>query len=70
MARKHNIPAANCFSGLDGYRRLLERKLDAVAIETPPYFHPEQVTVRHRDDGRQERLPISGLLEWLLARVR
>lgn len=30
------------FTGLDGYRRLLERNLDAVAIESPPYFHPEQ----------------------------
>jgi myo-inositol 2-dehydrogenase / D-chiro-inositol 1-dehydrogenase len=40
---KHNIPAANRFSGLSGYKRLLECKLDAVAIETPPYFHPEQV---------------------------
>lgn len=29
------------FTGLDGYRRLLERKLDAVAIQSPPYFHPE-----------------------------
>jgi predicted dehydrogenase len=29
-------------SGLSGYKRLLEGKLDAVAIESPPYFHPEQ----------------------------
>ena len=28
------------------------------------------VTLRHRDDGRQERLPINDLLPWLLARVR
>jgi predicted dehydrogenase len=27
---------------LSGYKRLLEGKLDAVAIESPPYFHPEQ----------------------------
>jgi myo-inositol 2-dehydrogenase/D-chiro-inositol 1-dehydrogenase len=33
-----------CYTGLSGYRRLLEGKLDAVAIETPPYFHPEQAT--------------------------
>lgn len=43
VAKKHNIAAENCFNGLSGYKRLLERKLDAVAIETPPYFHPEQV---------------------------
>src|ERR1035441_3148905 len=39
---KLNVPAAKRFTGLSGYRRLLEQKLDAVAIETPPYFHPEQ----------------------------
>ncbi|MFO1462079.1 MAG: glycine--tRNA ligase [Verrucomicrobiota bacterium] len=30
----------------------------------------DTVTVRHRDDGRQERIPIAGLVEWVLARVR
>ena len=39
---KLNIPAAKRFTGLACYKRLLEQKLDAVAIETPPYFHPEQ----------------------------
>jgi myo-inositol 2-dehydrogenase/D-chiro-inositol 1-dehydrogenase len=29
------------FSGLSGYRKLLEQKLDAIVVETPPYFHPE-----------------------------
>jgi myo-inositol 2-dehydrogenase/D-chiro-inositol 1-dehydrogenase len=40
---KHGVPAARQFSGLAGYKRLLELPLDAVAIETPPYFHPQQV---------------------------
>lgn len=35
------VPAERRFTGLSAYRRLLEQKLDAVAIETPPYFHPE-----------------------------
>jgi predicted dehydrogenase len=39
---KYNVPAERCYSGLLGYRRMLERKVDAVAIESPPYFHPEQ----------------------------
>ena len=30
------------FTGLNGYQRLLEQKLDAVVIESPPYFHPIQ----------------------------
>jgi len=36
------IPAERRFTGLSGYKRLLEQKLDAVAIISPPYFHPEQ----------------------------
>jgi myo-inositol 2-dehydrogenase/D-chiro-inositol 1-dehydrogenase len=40
--QKFNVPAERRFTGLGGYRRLLEQKLDAVVIETPPHFHPEQ----------------------------
>lgn len=36
------IPAERCFSGLSGYKRLLEQKPDAIVIESPPYFHREQ----------------------------
>lgn len=39
---KFQIDPARRFAGLSGYKRLLESKVDAVAIETPPYFHPEQ----------------------------
>ena len=39
---KFNVPAANRYTGLSGYHRLLEQKLEAVVIESPPYFHPEQ----------------------------
>jgi len=39
---KFNVPPARRYTGLSGYRRLLEQKLDAVVIESPPYFHPEQ----------------------------
>jgi predicted dehydrogenase len=38
---KLGVPAARRFTGLSAYRRLLESKVDAVAIESPPYFHPE-----------------------------
>jgi myo-inositol 2-dehydrogenase/D-chiro-inositol 1-dehydrogenase len=30
------------FTGLSGYKRLLDTGVDAVVIESPPYFHPEQ----------------------------
>jgi len=36
------VPGSRRFTGLSGYKRLLDSGVDAVAIETPPYFHPEQ----------------------------
>lgn len=42
-AAELGVPEKQCFTGLSGYRRLIDRGLvDAVAIETPPYFHPRQ----------------------------
>jgi myo-inositol 2-dehydrogenase / D-chiro-inositol 1-dehydrogenase len=35
------VDKARRFSGLSAYQRLLGEKLDAVVIESPPYFHPE-----------------------------
>jgi myo-inositol 2-dehydrogenase / D-chiro-inositol 1-dehydrogenase len=40
VGQKFGIDPARRYTGLSGYRRLLEGKLDAVVIETPPYFHP------------------------------
>jgi predicted dehydrogenase len=42
LGEKCGIPAARRFTGLSGYKRLLEQPIDAVAIESPPYFHPAQ----------------------------
>ena len=39
---KLGVPAAKRFTGLSGYRKLLESKVDAAAIMSPPYFHPQQ----------------------------
>jgi len=41
LGDKLNIPADRRYTGLFGYKKLLEH-VDAVAIESPPYFHPEQ----------------------------
>ena len=41
---KLGVPEGNRFTGLYGYKKLLE-KVDAVAIESPPYFHPEQAAL-------------------------
>jgi myo-inositol 2-dehydrogenase / D-chiro-inositol 1-dehydrogenase len=42
VGEAHQIPANRRYAGLNGYRKLLESDVDAVVIETPPYFHPEQ----------------------------
>jgi predicted dehydrogenase len=42
FGEKFSLPRTQVFSGLSGYRRLLEAGVEAVAIESPPYFHPAQ----------------------------
>jgi myo-inositol 2-dehydrogenase/D-chiro-inositol 1-dehydrogenase len=36
------VEASRQFSGLSGYQRLIASGMEAVAIESPPYFHPQQ----------------------------
>jgi myo-inositol 2-dehydrogenase/D-chiro-inositol 1-dehydrogenase len=42
FGKRFGVPAGRRYTGLSNHRRLLAGKLDAVAIESPPYFHPEQ----------------------------
>lgn len=44
LGEQLKVPPSRRYNGLDGYLKLLESRLDAVAIESPPYFHPEQTT--------------------------
>lgn len=37
------VDRARRFSGLDGYKRLIESGVEAVALETPPFFFPSHV---------------------------
>jgi myo-inositol 2-dehydrogenase/D-chiro-inositol 1-dehydrogenase len=39
---KIQVPADKRYTGLSGYKRILESNVDAVLIESPPYFHPRQ----------------------------
>ncbi len=34
------VPEERCFSGLEGYRRLMASGVEAVVLQTPPYFFP------------------------------
>ena len=38
---KFKVEASRAYYGPEAYRELIASKVDAVAIETPPYFHPE-----------------------------
>ena len=42
FGKKFDVPPKRRFTGLNGYKRLLETDVDAVAIMSPPYFHPQQ----------------------------
>lgn len=40
-AESLNVPENRCYSGLLGYKRLIESKVDAVLLEAPPYCFPD-----------------------------
>ncbi len=42
LGGKLGVDPQRRYTGLAGYRRMLEGKLDALVVESPPYFHPEQ----------------------------
>jgi predicted dehydrogenase len=39
---KYKLDSSHAYGGRDGHLQLAASKLDVVAIESPPYFHPEQ----------------------------
>ena len=41
-AQRLGVAENRAFSGLSGYKRLLDTRPDAIVIISPPYFHPEQ----------------------------
>lgn len=38
------VDKSRCFSGLSAFRKVIESGVDAVVLETPPYFLPEQAS--------------------------
>jgi len=42
LGEQFGVDKSRRFTTLSGYKKLLESGVNAVAIETPPYFHPEQ----------------------------
>ncbi|MCG6925182.1 MAG: Gfo/Idh/MocA family oxidoreductase [Acidobacteria bacterium] len=42
FGEKLGVPVDRRHTGLDGYRQILDSDVDAVVIESPPFFHPSQ----------------------------
>lgn len=40
----HGVPGGKRFSGLSGFRRVMESGVEAVILETPPFFFPEHAS--------------------------
>ena len=40
----YNLAESACFMGFDGYKKVLDSKLDAVIFTTPPGFRPDEIT--------------------------
>jgi len=49
--KRLDVPGNRQYTGLDGYHELIASGVDAVAIISPPYFHPEQ-TVSALEAGK------------------
>lgn len=41
FGEKNGVDSSRRYTTLSGYKRLIESPVDAVVIESPPYFHPE-----------------------------
>ena len=42
FGEKLQVETGRRYTGLSGYKKMLESKPDAIAVESPPWFHPEQ----------------------------
>jgi len=40
---KVQVPESNCFTGLDGYQKLIDSGVDVVLLATPPGFRPQHL---------------------------
>jgi predicted dehydrogenase len=43
MADKYAVDDDHCFTGFDGYKRLIESDVDVVLLAEPPHFRPEHL---------------------------
>jgi predicted dehydrogenase len=42
LSQKLKVSSPRKYAGIEGFRELLQSRVDAVVITSPPYFHPEQ----------------------------
>ena len=38
---KQDVPSANCFTGFDAFKKVIDSGVDVVILATPPHFRPE-----------------------------
>lgn len=43
LGDKLNVAAERRYTGLEGYRQLMDKDVDVVAVMSPPYFHTDQI---------------------------
>ncbi len=72
VGERLGVAKERCFSGLNGYRRVIESKVDAIFLETPPYFVPSHARAAveagcHVYVAKPVAVDVPGCLEFLEA---
>ncbi len=72
IREKLNLSSPRTFTGLEGYRELVETAIDAVLVMSPPYWHPEQTRAavdagKHVYVAKPIAVDVAGCLDFLAA---
>ena len=70
VGKRLSVPAENLFSGLGGYKGLIDSGVDAVVLKTPPYCFPDHATAavkagRHVYVAKPIAVDVPGSLQML-----
>ncbi len=70
--QKLKLGSPRLYKGLDGYRELVASDVDAVAVMSPPYWHPEQIEAaveagKHVYAAKPIAVDVSGCLRFAAA---
>jgi myo-inositol 2-dehydrogenase / D-chiro-inositol 1-dehydrogenase len=70
LAKNLNLSGPRRFTGMDGYKEMLATDIDALAVMSPPYWHPEQARAgldagKHVYVAKPIGVDVHGCLEFL-----